>query len=526
MELVKSSLSMGRQKSKAMTYAAKEEAFNLNESMEDIAHILQQRGEVNIHEIRGEENKVRVLGEVSFSILYESASLERHLSSYNGRMSFEEDINIEGLVVNDDISMQANIEELKIEVVNSRKIRVNSMVSLMVTAEEMLEEEILTDVSEENRGVQTKKNKIKFLNKCAHIRDSAKIDGDITLPTGHENIGKLIWYRVTPYNVEFSNQEGQITLSGDLQIFALYQSEDEMKTEFIQETMPFSKMIPADNCTDGSILNARFNCSSADVEVQADYDGEDRSLHILCMLDLDISIYKEETVEFVEDIYSVRESVRPVTSMLTCQKLLSQNTSKCRINEPVSIKKSQNTVLQLMCSSGKIKGLKQNQEDGGVLVDGSLEISGLLVTSDDEQPFEKFEGMVPFKHLVEIPNMDMQSEYQIEVRLEQLSVSMAGENEIEVKALVSVVVLAYDIVLYPVILKIDTEEIDSEVMKRIPGITGYVVKEEDTLWDIAKKYMTTIDELKEINELKTEELHSGDTIIIVKTVGEYFSDLA
>ena len=162
MELVKSSLSMGRQKSKAMTYAAKEEAFNLNESMEDIAHILQQRGEVNIHEIRGEENKVRVLGEVSFSILYESASLERHLSSYNGRMSFEEDINIEGLVVNDDISMQANIEELKIEVVNSRKIRVNSMVSLMVTAEEMLEEEILTDVSEENKGVQTKKNKIKF----------------------------------------------------------------------------------------------------------------------------------------------------------------------------------------------------------------------------------------------------------------------------------------------------------------------------------------------------------------------------
>ena len=40
MELVKVNLSVSRQKSKAITYVSKEEAFNLNESMEDISRIL------------------------------------------------------------------------------------------------------------------------------------------------------------------------------------------------------------------------------------------------------------------------------------------------------------------------------------------------------------------------------------------------------------------------------------------------------------------------------------------------------
>ena len=69
MELVKVNLSVSRQKSKAITYVSKEEAFNLNESMEDISRILQNRAQVTLQEVRGEENKVRVLGEMSFSII-------------------------------------------------------------------------------------------------------------------------------------------------------------------------------------------------------------------------------------------------------------------------------------------------------------------------------------------------------------------------------------------------------------------------------------------------------------------------
>ena len=38
----------------------------------------------------------------------------------------------------------------------------------------------------------------------------------------------------------------------------------------------------------------------------------------------------------------------------------------------------------------------------------------------------------------------------------------------------------------------------------------------DTLWDIGKRYYVTISQLKEVNELVTEEISAGDKILVVK----------
>ena len=47
---------------------------------------------------------------------------------------------------------------------------------------------------------------------------------------------------------------------------------------------------------------------------------------------------------------------------------------------------------------------------------------------------------------------------------------------------------------------------DPEDLQKLPGITCYFVKPGDTLWDIAKKFYTTTDKIRELNELKTETL--------------------
>ena len=54
-----------------------------------------------------------------------------------------------------------------------------------------------------------------------------------------------------------------------------------------------------------------------------------------------------------------------------------------------------------------------------------------------------------------------------------------------------------------------------EVEKR-PGIIGYIVRDGDILWDLAKRYNTTVEGIKEVNELESEEIKSGDRILIFK----------
>ena len=45
---------------------------------------------------------------------------------------------------------------------------------------------------------------------------------------------------------------------------------------------------------------------------------------------------------------------------------------------------------------------------------------------------------------------------------------------------------------------------------------GYLVQENDTLWDIAKRFHTTIETIVATNELPSETVRPGDSLILVK----------
>ena len=46
----------------------------------------------------------------------------------------------------------------------------------------------------------------------------------------------------------------------------------------------------------------------------------------------------------------------------------------------------------------------------------------------------------------------------------------------------------------------------------------YMVKQGDTLWDIAKKFYTTMEEIISMNDLEDDQVSSGQPLILVKKV--------
>ena len=46
-------------------------------------------------------------------------------------------------------------------------------------------------------------------------------------------------------------------------------------------------------------------------------------------------------------------------------------------------------------------------------------------------------------------------------------------------------------------------------------MVGYVMQPGDTLWDVAKEYHTTVDQVLEINKMNEEEVVSGDMLLVV-----------
>lgn len=58
--------------------------------------------------------------------------------------------------------------------------------------------------------------------------------------------------------------------------------------------------------------------------------------------------------------------------------------------------------------------------------------------------------------------------------------------------------------------------INADVLEKLPGFAIYYVKPGDSLWQIGKKYYVSVERIKEMNNLTTDEIKPGDKLLIVK----------
>ena len=66
------------------------------------------------------------------------------------------------------------------------------------------------------------------------------------------------------------------------------------------------------------------------------------------------------------------------------------------------------------------------------------------------------------------------------------------------------------------IQEVKVEEFPKNEHEKIPGVIGYIVKSNDDLWSLAKRYRTTKEGIMEVNEMSDEALKVGERILIFK----------
>lgn len=102
--------------------------------------------------------------------------------------------------------------------------------------------------------------------------------------------------------------------------------------------------------------------------------------------------------------------------------------------------------------------------------------------------------------------------------LEQLSTTMIDSDEIEAKIVINLNALVMKQRETGIIQNIEERELDREKLRNMPGIVGYQVQPQDTLWDIVKRFYTTIDTILELNEMENETIKPYDTLVLMKKV--------
>ncbi len=517
-DLIKKNIHMNKLKCKSTLQLTLDDDFNVPDIKPDIDRIITGQGEVKINEIKAMNGKLLVKGVLRFNVIYLCEGDPRPVHNIAGDIPFDEVINMDVNCSDDEPIVKWELEDLSTGLINSRKLSVKSVVRMYVAVEELYDEETAVMV-EDSEDVQYINKKIEITNVAINKKDTFRIKDEIMLPGNKGNIGTLLFTDVNLSNVEVRLLEDKFTIKGELPVFILYTTEDEENPmEYYESELPFSGTVDCNGCTEEMIEDITCSIGSKSLEVRPDPDGEERVLDLEVILELGIKVYETVEPEILCDIYSPKKEITPIIRNADYENLVIKNNSKYRISDRIRVPDDQPRILQVCHASGEIRIDDVLAESTELTVEGVIEVSILYISEEDRRPMNSLKAMIPFSQIIELKGMKPGSNYEVKPCLDQLSVMMLDGEEIEVKAVINLNTIVFDVITEPVITDVVVNPLDMEKLQAMPGIIGYVVKRDDTLWNIAKKYYTTVDNIMALNEMEEGKVKEGDRLIIMKEV--------
>jgi LysM repeat protein len=287
----------------------------------------------------------------------------------------------------------------------------------------------------------------------------------------------------------------------------------------MEESIPFSTDVEAAGASEEMIPAVSIRLIHRAIEAKPDYDGEMRELDVDAVIELDIRLYEEKPVELLSDLYATNREVNLTTGEACFDRILTHNTGKCRVAGNISMDTG-HRILQICHSTGSVKidDAVPVQEQDVLSIDGVLEVQLLYLTDDDAAPVQSVTEMLPFHYDAQVQGITKDSIWYLETGLEQLTAAMTGGDSAEVKAVVTLELLVLQPVCQTVIRQAEVTPLDTKKVQKMPGIAGYLVQPGDELWDIAKRFHTTQDNILVTNHLNSDQLHAGDVLILVKEI--------
>lgn len=508
-----------------------EDDVNVPDTKPDIDQLIKTQGEIQITSITPTDGKVTLHGNLTFSLLYITTEDIRPVHNMKGQIPIDETINMDGLLPEREVMCHFDLEDCQTNLINSRKVSIRAIVSFHCCQEDDKEIAAGVDIisSEASRadmeqlsppeGLHRRFSQFALTQLADQKKDVFRIKDEATLPKGKPNIDTVLYYEMTPQNLQSRIVDDGIRFVGDLQLFLLYIPENEERhLEYLETEFPFDGIVPCSNCNEDMISDVEILSSEKEIEVKPDEDGENRILELELNLNLRLKFYQDETFDYLEDAYSTACTLELGRQDVISTKLLMKNQSVVRVSDRIHVNQDTDAILQICNATGTIQIDEQDIIENGISLEGVVEIEILYITENDDRPLSIAKGTIPFTHTIEIRGISPEDDYELQSTINQISVIMLDSQEIEAKIILNLCAFVFTHNKQQIITQIQEQPLDMERLQAMPGLVGFIAEKEGSLWNIAKEYNTTVENIMQLNQLDHDQVKPGDRLLLLKQI--------
>lgn len=496
-------------KNKAFTQITLDDDYIVRDNKPDVIRVIYTHGDTVLEDTKVGNGNLWVTGKLRFHTLYQSDDESNRLEGISGEIPFQEKLVMDELEDGDDLSVDVEIEDLSVGIINSRKLMVRAVLNMSAKSmEEGMEAEGYVVPSD--RNYEQKTVTMPMLSVVCEKKDMIRMQKEISLPNSRSNIANILFSQVDFRNEEIQLQEEKAVIQMDAQMVVIYRSESNGEYEYFETVVPMNGTVDLPRINGDEVFWSKVTPREIVVEPRSDYDGEARMIGLEITMAVDICVYREEMQDILLDAYSLECELQVEKAPYELSQLLVKNLSKVRIMEQVQLESNQDRILQICGCSGKltIDHMENGVAGNGIQVEGLLTVHILYNTTEDAMPYAHCSSQIPFEQFIEIDGVSRDTDVKMDAHIEQLQVNLLDNMEYEVKAVIQIGVLALKNVLVDRVVAIKEQPLDMDALQKQPGMIGCVRKEGEDLWDIAKRYHATTDNIIEI----------ADKVLVVKQV--------
>ncbi len=453
------------------------------------------------------QNKVKAIGKIVYYIIYKGNDENYTVRGINLSYPFTEVLELENNITDMNIRVIPYCKNIIYSMPNERKFTIKTEIEFKVRAEYCKSVSIIKDFSDES--IQKKKISQKFDNiKCQKETVITSKD-EVMLSSDVEGLFEILKVDTKIENTDYKDSYNKIMVKGDIKFDILYLCEGEgsniRKTEC---KVPFSSIINLDQINEKSKFDIEYVLENFSVEKKQN-DMSAKAISVEYQIGTYVTVYEEEVVEYIDDFYSQSKELKYDKVAIDVMAKNTKNQKQVVVNETLNnVLDSNDKLMDYFVDTSNVKVSFENKK---IIISGNAKLN-LIVQNNETKEIENkvSEIMIDEKYEVEC---DEYEKVYVQIVDKIVKVSQNGNN-VDVVLTIIVDSNLKKINKINIIEKIEDENLD---YKKLDSINIYVVKKGDTLWNIAKKFKTTVENIAKINEIENEnKIDVGQKILVIR----------
>lgn len=461
------------------------------DSKPDILNTICTSGVVCIYKKEVQDDKIRIDGNINTYIMYMADDTNDRVRGLSTSLDFSENVQVANSKEGMTCKLEANLKSIEAKVINGRKVGIKAVIEVEIKLYSNEDVQIINSLQDADNVKMLKEDLM--VNSLVGTGDTKIYAKDTIKIDSADNLAEILKAQVCICDKDIKVSYNKILTKSEAEIKIMYLTEDN-RINTITARVPVVGFIDIPNVTEDNICDVDYEIKNMVLKPNS---IEEHSIYVEIEIGVMASVYEERQINLIQDLYSPSENMEFNKKKITV--LTNKRTTRetMQIREKVQLEGMDNRSIIDVDVQPIIE--KETKTKNRIVYEGELELRFILSNSDLQ--VDTRTAKIPFDYAISDleDGENVNSNMAIEVANQDFVVQDGGMVTANLDMLVNT-----DSYRNTNMSIIDEIQTNGEREAEDYSILMYIVKKDDTLWKIAKRFGSTIDDIVRTNGIEDE----------------------